>query len=355
MLTRRSLIAGALSLPVIAGAYGRAVAAGTLPPKSPCGVATTAMGGHLRGLEGVAEGLRANPIAYLEYCRSLGAGGVQHAVSTDIPAFRKRLDELEMFYEGEAELPATLDADTSNFERSIANAQALGAICVRAVSRPPANTSGRRYEGFTSAQQFAEWEANANAIVLKCLPIAERYKISIALENHKDRTAANLAAFVKKTSNEYLGVLIDPGNNMSFMETSQETVAALAPYVKACSLKDVAVAPYDQGFLMSEVLFGTGITDQLALFRQMRRHNPRVNPVTELITRDPLKVPVLTDDYYRSFPKQRARRDRWMAMVKAKATALPIVSTLSPAARFQLEEDNNRKVFEWGLTHMRGI
>ncbi len=52
MSTRREFMAGAVTFGMIATAYQRAVAQGTLPPKSPCGVATTAMGGHLRGLEG---------------------------------------------------------------------------------------------------------------------------------------------------------------------------------------------------------------------------------------------------------------------------------------------------------------
>src|SRR5690606_36904645 len=109
-----------------------------------------------------------------------------------IPQFKKRLEELEMYYEGEAAFPRTLDEDLAGFEQSIANAKELGATCVRAVNRPPANTSGRRYEGFTSLAQFKEWENLSNAIVMKCLPIAERYKVAIALENHKDRTADEL-------------------------------------------------------------------------------------------------------------------------------------------------------------------
>jgi len=355
MSTRREFLGGAITFAAIATAYQRAVAQGTLPPKSPCGVATTAMGAHLRGLPGVREGLRANPVAYLDYCRSLGAGGVQHAVSTMVPEFRKRLDELEMYYEGEARLPATIDGDYSEFESQIKLARDLGASVVRTVSRPPANSSGRRYDSFTSAEQFNAWLERSNAIIMKCLPIAEKHKIAIALENHKDRTVDQHVDFLRKASSEYLGSLIDPGNNMSFMEDATDTVTKLAPYVKATSLKDMGVAPYEEGFLLSEVLFGTGINDQVKLFQIMRRHNPKVNPTTELITRDPLKVPVLTEDYYRSFPEKKTLRDNWMKMVRAKQSKLPILGTQSPAARFQAEEDNNRKVFEWGVTHLKGM
>jgi len=351
MTTRRQMMAAVAAF-TAAGGLSRAIAQGTLPPKSPIGVATTAMSAHLRGLEGVAPALRPTPVAYLDYCRSLGAGGIQHAVSTDIPALRKRLEELGMYYEGEARLPASLDQDTATFEQGIRNAAELGAPCVRAVSPPPPNTSGRRYDAFTSVEQYKEWLARSNAVVEKVLPIAERYKVAIALENHKDRMVDEHVAFLKKVSSEYLGALIDPGNNMSFMEDATETVTKLAPYVKACSLKDMGVAPYDQGFLLSEVLFDTGVNDQAKLFAIMRKHNPKVNPVSELITRDPLKVPVLADSYYRSFPEKRTLRDKWMAMVEAKKGQLPMLSTQTPQAQFQTEEDNNRKVFAWGVNNL---
>ncbi len=82
-------------------------------------------------------GLRDNPVAYLEYCRLLGAGGVQHAVSTMIPEFRKRLDELEMYYEGEARPPATLDGDYSEFESQIKDGEGTRRD-LRAHRQPPA-------------------------------------------------------------------------------------------------------------------------------------------------------------------------------------------------------------------------
>ncbi len=225
---------------------------------------------------------------------------------------------------------------------------------MRTVSRPLPNSSGRRYDSFTSVQQFDEWLERSNAIIMKCLPIAEKYKIAIALENHKDRKVEQHVAFLKKASERIFG-LADRSRQQHGLHGGGDRHGDEArPYVKATSLKDMGVAPYDQGFLLSEVLFGTGINDQVKLFALMRKHNPKVNPTTELITRDPLKIPVLTEDYYRSFPEKKAIRDKWMAMVKAKATNLPILSTQSPAARFQAEEDNNRKVFEWGVTHLKG-
>mgnify|MGYP001054001191 CR=1 FL=1 len=353
MTTRRQFLTAGLLAVVAAGGFERLAAQGLLPPKSPVGLAGAANGRHSGGLPSFFEALRARPVAYVEYCRSLGAGGIQAGIATDLAAVRKRLDELGMYYEGNAALPRTLDESTDAFEQSLTNAKALGATLVRTVSRPPQGTSGRRYEGFTSRQQYVDWLQTANAIVEKCLPIAERHGIVIALENHKDRSVDEHVAFLQRISSPYLGSLIDPGNNMSFMERPEETVGKLAPFVKATSLKDMGVAPYEDGFLLSEVRFGTGMTDQKALFELMRSHNPKLNAMAELITRDPLKVPVLTDDYYRSFPDgYRARVDGWLAMVRERASLLPYPSQLSSSEQLLLEETNNRDTFAWGLANL---
>ena len=264
---------------------------------------------------------------------------------------RRRLEELGMFFEGNARLPATLSEDTAAFEKSLLDTKAAGGTVARTVSRAPQGSSGRRYEFFKSYAEFKAWQDNANAIVLKCLPIAERVGVKLALENHKDRQVADHAEFLRKTSSEYLGSLIDPGNNMSLLETPEETVNALAPFVLATSLKDMGVAPYQDGFLLSEVVFGTGATDQAALFRIMRKVNPKVNMVEELITRDPLKIPCFTDAYWAGFPaKDQKRMDATLAWVKAKQTKLPYVDQLTVEERFKVEEDNHRKTIDWGRT-----
>ncbi|WP_188945479.1 sugar phosphate isomerase/epimerase family protein [Polymorphobacter multimanifer] len=249
--------------------FAKALAEGTLPPKSPAGIATTALSTRLRAA-GVPP-LRDNPVAYVEYCRSLGAGGIQHLITTDLPAVRKRLDELGMYYEGQVQLPTRLADDLSTFENSLRASAALGATVARAVSRPPQGGTGRRYESFKSLAEYRTWQAEADAIVERCLPLAEKYKVAIALENHKDRTVEEHVGFLRRFSSPWLGSLIDPGNNMSFMEDPIETVTALAPWVKATSLKDMGVALYEDGFLLAEVPFGTGMTDQKALFAIMRK------------------------------------------------------------------------------------
>ncbi|MEI6417567.1 MAG: hypothetical protein WCO82_00725 [Sphingomonadales bacterium] len=354
MLSRRHFATGTAAATLFAGfpSLAMAQAEGALPPKSPLGVAATGLSAHLRGLDGVAKGLRDNPLALLDYVRSLGGGGVQIGFYKDLPAIRTRLEALGLYYEGQAQLPSHRDGDYGPFEASLQAAAALGATCVRAVSRSPEGGTGRRYETFKDLNEYYSWVLDANIIIERATRIAEKHRIAIALENHKDRTVGEHVALLTRISSPYLGSLIDPGNNMSFMETPEETVTALAPFVKACSLKDMGVAPYAEGFLLSEVLFDTGMTDQAKLFGIMKKANPRLFPTTELITRDPLKVPVLTERYQRVFADRQTRVKPWLAMVARRQTPLPQVAGLSPAQLYQLEEDNTRKVFAWGLAKL---
>ena len=348
MTTRREFLAGGAAAASLGGLLAGPAFAQALPPKSPMGIGSASLNGY-NAVVGSKNGN--SLIAMIDYVRSLGGGGLQATASGDLAAVRKRLEELGMFFEGNARLPATLSEDTAAFEKSLLDTKAVGGTICRSVSRAPQGASGRRYEFFKSYADFKAWEEQANAIVLKCLPIAERIGVKLALENHKDRQSADHAAFLKKTSSEYLGSLIDPGNNISLLETPEETVNNLLPYALATSLKDMGVAPYQDGFLLSEVVFGTGATDQAALFRLMRKQNPKINMVEELITRDPLKIPCLTDAYWAGFPaKDQRRQDAILAWVKAKETKLPYVDQLTPAERFKVEESNHRKTIDWGRT-----
>lgn len=347
MVSRRDFLAGGAAAGFSAIAFQDALAQGTLPPKSPMGIGSASLGNYGAVVQGN------DPIRMIEYVRSLGGGGLQFGPSGDLAGIRRKLEELGMFVEGNARLPATLAEDTSAFEKSLADAKAVGATVVRTVSRAPQGSSGRRYESFKSYDEFKAWQDQANAIVLKCLPIAERMGVKLALENHKDRVVDDHAEFLRKTSSEYLGALIDPGNNISLLETPEETVRKLAPFVLACSLKDMGVAPYEEGFLLSEVVFGDGFTDQAALFKIMKAVNPRINPVEELITRDPLKVPVNTPGYWASFaPDRKQRLEPMMQLVRTRQTKLPYVSQLTPQQRMQAEADNHRKTLAWARTNL---
>ncbi len=126
------------------GAFSKDALAQALPPKSPMGIAGAAMGGYNGA---VSAQVRADQVAYVTYCRSLGAGGVQMSPSGDAAALRRlraRLEQLEMFVEGNARLPATINEDTAAFEQSVlARRKAPAAAAMRASSPMPTSRPGR--------------------------------------------------------------------------------------------------------------------------------------------------------------------------------------------------------------------
>ena len=206
-----------------------------------------------------------------------------------------------MFVEYESRLPDHADDDMSGFENSLSEANAVGASCLRVVS-----LSGRRYENFKTMDAYLDWKKRTTAVVEKIVPLAEKQKVVLAMENHKDRTADEFVALLKQISSEYYGALIDFGNNISLAEEPMSVVAKLAPYVKSTHLKDMAVQPYDQGFLLAEVVCGEGFLDVKGMVELCRRANPKVHLLLEMITDHTLKVPVRTDEYWATFPERRA-------------------------------------------------
>lgn len=351
MITRRDFMLSSAAIGA-ASLLGKDLFAQQLPPISPVGISSAGMGSHRNGL-GVRPGLGDDALAFVNYCRSLGAGGVQFRPTGDLKVLRQRLDDLGMWFEGNARAPRSLNESTDGFEQSLRDTIAMGGDVVRYVSPMPESGTSRRYETFTSLAEFNAWRDEANAVVMKCLPIAERLGVKIALENHKDRTVDEHVDFLSSASSEYLGALVDPGNNISLLEQPVETCTKLAPYVLMASMKEMGVAQYEEGLLLSEIGIGAGATNQLALWNILKSANPNLKFAIEFITRDPLKVPCLTKDYWASMPETSAvKLATHMQWVRENATELPYVDHLPPEQLLQLEEDNNRSVIEWGRTNL---
>jgi 3-oxoisoapionate decarboxylase len=312
------------------------------------GLSSTTLAVRLGSYGGVAGPLRDNSIAYLEYCHNLGGIGVQMAVKGDLAAFRRRAEDLNMFVEYQFGLPDHPD-DLSGFEKALEDAKAVGATCMRVTS-----TTHRRYEFFKSMAEYQDYEKRSTAVVEKVVPLAEKHKVILAMENHKDRTADEFAALLKRISSEYYGSLVDFGNNIALCEEPMSVVRKLAPYTKSMHLKDMAVMPYDQGFLLSEVVCGRGFLDVKGMVTLCRRANPKVHINLEMITNHVLKVPVKTDVYWATFPERRATAlPAIMKLVNDYASQeMPKTDDLSQDQLLAREEDNNRLCLLWGRNNL---
>ena len=284
---------------------------------------------------------------FLEHCIGLGAGGAQLGLSSMEPAaikkLRSRAEQAGMYLEVFIGLPKK--ADDEAVENTMAAAKEAGALCVRA-----ACLGGRRYETFSTLADWRTFMEQSHAAVDRAVRMAEKHKLPLALENHKDWTADEMAALVQKRSSEYFGVCLDTGNNISLLDDPMEVVEKLAPYAISTHVKDMGVEPYADGFLLSEMPFGEGFMDMKRVVETIRRARPKTRITLEMITRNPLKVPCLTEKYWATFPDRSGRvLARTLALVREKTREhrLPYLDGLPKDAQMRVENDNVKQCLHY--------
>jgi sugar phosphate isomerase/epimerase len=156
---------------------------------------------------------------------------------------------------------------------------------------------------------------------------------------------------LKAISSQFVGVCVDTGNSIALLERPSETVSALAPFATACHLKDMGVESSADGFLLSEVALGDGFLDLAGIVGALKKARPGIRFSLEMITRDPLRIPCLTDDYWATLEKVPGRDlARALAMVQKHAgkEPLPRISKLKESEQLAAEDKNVRRSLEYG-------
>jgi sugar phosphate isomerase/epimerase len=281
-----------------------------------------------------------NPLHFFELAKERGATGVQMALTAADDAaaqgIRKRAEQLELNVEGIVSLPKDA-AGQIRFKRELRIARACGASVVRAVV-----LGGRRYETFSRLEEFREFDRNAREMLKQAESIAKGYRVVLAVENHKDYRAEELADVLKTVSSEFLGICLDTGNNLALLEHPLTTVGVLAKWTRTVHLKDMGLEESPKGFLLSEVPLGEGRLDLVKIVATVREANPKVRLNLEMITRDPLSIPCLTDKYWSTMPAvpgiDLARMITWLRADKRKEP-LPKISNRSEQDQLALEDD----------------
>jgi 3-oxoisoapionate decarboxylase len=294
-----------------------------------------------------------DPLTFLDYCRSLGAGGVQTSLGVRDDAYaakiQDRLTAHKLYVEGSIALPRDRD-DVERFTAEVQTAKRCGAKLFRTVLM-----NGRRYEVFDSAEAYRKFFEQGKQSLKLALPVAEKHEIRMAVENHKDLLAPDLLDLIKKLDSPMVGVCIDTGNNIALLETSQETVDVLAPHAFTMHIKDMGVEEYKDGFLLAEVPLGTGFLDLSKIVATVRRVRPEITLNLEMMTRDPLKVPCLTPKYWATLEHIPGRRlAEMLALVRAKAVkkSLPRVSELSKEEQLKREDENVRECLRYAVAKL---
>lgn len=285
---------------------------------------------------------------FLEYCRQLGAGGVQTDLSSrdagNAAKLRAKAEACQLYLEGQVSLPQQ-ESDVARFDTDIRAAREAGAGVVRA-----AMLGGRRYETFDSADAFRRFAEKSWQSLTLAEPILRKHRVKLAIENHKDRRVSELLDLLKRISSEFVGVCVDVGNNIALLEEPMAVVAALAPFATSTHLKDMAVQEYEDGFLLSEVPLGEGFLDLKRMLALLQQANPKIQFNLEMITRDPLKIPCLTQKYWatmEALPAPQLAAALTMVRRNAAKKPLPRTSGLDLEQQLTLEDENVRASFAY--------
>jgi sugar phosphate isomerase/epimerase len=290
-----------------------------------------------------------DPLAFLNFCHDRGAAGIQivlGSLSNDrARELRSTAEKHGMYVEGSIRPPKD-KADVERFEKEIVTAKECGATVVRTVM-----LGTRRYETFHAAKEFTAFAEQALTSLRLAEPVVAKHNVTLAVENHKDFRTDELIDVMKVISSEHVGVCVDTGNSIALLERPSETTEALAPWVRSCHLKDMGVEESADGFLLAEVPLGDGFLDLKGIVGTLTKAWPKLRLSLEMITRDPLRIPCLTDDYWSTLARVPGRDlARTLAMVRKHAAKEPLLRTSKlPADEQRAVEDRNvRRCLEFG-------
>ena len=344
-------IGGGLSTSVL-GAPRRLLGSNS-PKKTGLGVCVYCLGIRSRAQRPRSGGADlSDPLSFLGHCHRLGAGGIQVPLKTKHEAYYTKLrgeaEKHGMFVEGIAGLPRDR-ADLDRFDAEMHTAKQAGANVIRVVMMP-----GRRYERFDSIEEFRKLAQRGLESLQLAEPIAARHRVRLAVENHKDQRIPERLEVLQRISSEYVGACVDTGNSFALLEDPIEVVEAYAPWAFSVHLKDQAVQEYDDGFLFADIPLGEGFLDLARMVKILRGAKPEVRFSLELITRDPLKVPCLTEKYWATFAGVPGRDlARTLRVVRAnRCDRLPHVSDRPLEEQVKLEEENVMKCLAYARDHL---
>lgn len=292
----------------------------------------------------------------LEHCHSLGMGGAEVAPPSfepdDIKAFRAKVESYEMYLSANGLRLPNGPADLPAFEKIVKGYAEAGAKA----SRCP--QTQRRYEQYKTLDDFKKDFARCKRQVELAEPIARKYRLKIGIENHKGLRLGEFVEWIKGVSSEWVGICFDIGNNYALCDDPMEWLPAIAPLAVNVHIKDMALGEYPDGFLLSEVPMGQGIMDLGKIVDTIRGLHPDMTFGLEMITRDPLQIPVYTEQYWETFKDPSSPlpgRDlaHILKLVRTKgAKNLQYTGKMSPAEQLKAEDDNNLACIQYARANL---
>lgn len=142
--------------------------------------------------------------------------------------------------------------------------------------------------------------------------------VKIAVENHAgDMQAWELVTLIEAAGKDFVGATMDSGNAARALEDPLVNLEILGPHVLTTNIRDSAVWEIPEGAQVQWAAMGEGNVDWRAYLDRFAVLCPRVPLVLEIISQFGRALPYFQDDFWKPFPKVRAREfARFVAFAK---------------------------------------
>ena len=146
--------------------------------------------------------------------------------------------------------------------------------------------------------------------------------LMLAIENHKDFSARELAETMQAAGKEFVGSYLDTGNPTFILEDPMTTVEVLAPYAVCLHLRDSVMYEHPKGAMVQWVPLGEGVVDFAAIVKHIHAVKPDIFVYIKPITgRVPELFPYREPKFWENYRDIRA--DDFARFVKLAENGRP--------------------------------
>lgn len=140
----------------------------------------------------------------------------------------------------------------------------------------------------------------------RCVEVAERADVTLAVENHQDLASEELLWLWDSIGSDHFGITLDTANPLATAEEPIDFFRRVAPAVKHVHLKDYRVWSSDEGYRLVRCPVGAGLVDFAALLEILAATVPDVSMSLELGALEARHIRVLADDFWPDYPPRTA-------------------------------------------------
>lgn len=227
-------------------------------------------------------------------------------------------------------------------------ARALGSPVVRCVL---GNGEDRKVEGGIE-RQIERTVAVLRSVRSRALDAG----VKIAVENHAgDMQAWELVTLIEAAGRDFVGATMDSGNATWTIEDPIVNLEILGPYCVTTGIRDTAVWETPEGAHAQWAALGEGNTDWPAYVKRFSELCPRVPFQLEIISQYGRPLPYLKDDFWKPFPKVRAREFARFVAFARRGKARPPFTVPAGRARGEYEKEFATAELDRSLRYCREV